>query len=479
MSPDGSILAHGIGGAKDLPVSPELAIAGAVAALAVSFVVLAIAWRNPRYDEATSGRVAPAFFARVVDSTAARVLLRVVGMVGFAYAAVAAVLGQDLLTNPFFGMFYVWWWVGLVPLSVLLGPVWKAISPVRTINQLFAKVSGSDPDEGVFTYPERLGYWPAAVGLFAFVWLELVYPYSTELGPVRLWAATYVALMLLGGALFGNSFYERADPFEVYSTLASKLSVWGRRGTQLVVRSPLANLDSVVVRPGLVAVVAVLFGSTAYDSFKDASVWVRFIQSTSFPVFALNNLALLTFCVGVGLIFALGSGATGLERDDTPRPASPWPGLRGILRDPRALAPSAWLVLRRGAVAVRRRAPLPNQFAHSVVPIILGYIVAHYLSYLIEVGQSTLILASDPLGNGSDLLGTGDLTVSYWLSYHPTLLANIKVLAVVLGHVLGVVAAHDRAVRLLPKRHQLTGQLPLLLAMVAFTVGGLYLLFAA
>jgi hypothetical protein len=43
----------------------------------------------------------------------------------------------------------------------------------------------------------------------------------------------------------------------------------------------------------------------------------------------------------------------------------------------------------------------------------------------------------------------------------------------------GVVAAHERAVRILPRRHQLTGQLPLLFAMVAFTVGGLYLLFAA
>jgi hypothetical protein len=59
------------------------------------------------------------------------------------------------------------------------------------------------------------------------------------------------------------------------------------------------------------------------------------------------------------------------------------------------------------------------------------------------------------------------------------MLANIKVLAVVLGHVLGVIAAHERAVRILPPRHQLTGQLPLLFAMIAFTAGGLYLLFAA
>ena len=56
-------LAHGIGGAKDLPVSPGLAIAGAVAALVVSFTVLAVAWREPRYDAATTGRAAPGLLA--------------------------------------------------------------------------------------------------------------------------------------------------------------------------------------------------------------------------------------------------------------------------------------------------------------------------------------------------------------------------------------------------------------------------------
>ena len=442
MSPDGISLAHGIGGAKDLPVSPELAIAGAVAALTVSFTVLAVAWRQPRYDEATSGRPAPVWLARLVDSTGFRVALRVLGVVVFAYAGVAAVLGKDLLTNPVFGMFYVWWWVGLVPLSLLLGPVWKAISPVRSINLAFARLSGSDPDHGLYDYPARLGYWPAAVGLFAFVWLELVYPYSTQLGPVRLWGAVYVAVMLLGGALFGSTFYSRADPFEVYSSLVAKLSVWGRRGDLLVVRSPLANLDTVPVRPGLVAVVAVLFGSTAFDSFKDSTPWVKFVQGTDVSTNLLNNLALLAFCVTVGLVFAGSCVLTGVV-DDV------------------------------------RRGDLPNQFAHSVVPIIVGYVVAHYLTYLVEVGQQTLIQASDPLGNGSNLLGTADWSVNYWLSYHPTLLATTKVVAVVLGHVVAVVAAHDRAMRILPKRHQLTGQLPLLFAMIAFTVGGLYLLFAA
>ncbi len=443
MSPDGISLAHGIGGAKDLPVSPELAIAGAVAALTVSFTVLAIAWRNPRYNEATSGRPAPAPLERLVDAAWFRIALRVVGMLLFGYVVVAAVFGKDLLINPVFGIFYVWWWVGLVPLSLLFGPVWKAISPPRTINLLFAKLSGSDPGRGVFTYPERLGHWPAAVGLFAFVWMELVYPHAAELGPVRLWCAAYVAVMLLGGALFGSTFYARADPFEVYSSLVARMSVWGRRRNgRLVVRSPLANLDTTPARPGLVAVVAVLFGSTAFDSFRDSSAWVQFVQDSSVSPHLLNNLALLGFCVAVGLVFTAGCVATGVgEHLD--------------------------------------RRSLPDAFAHSVVPIIVGYIVAHYLTYLLEVGQSTLIYVSDPLSNGSNLFGTADWSVNYWLSYHPTLLANIKVLAVVAGHVLGVIAAHERAVEVLPRRHQLTGQLPLLFAMVAFTVGGLYLLFAA
>lgn len=434
-------LAHGIGGAKDLPISPELAIAGAVAALVVSFTVLAIAWREPRYDEATTGRPVR-FLATLVDAPAYAISLRVLGMVGFLYVAAAGVFGRDVLTNPFFGMVYVWWWVGLVPLSLLLGPVWKAISPVRTINVAFAKLSGSDPDRGVYAYPERLGYWPAALGLFAFVWLELVHPQFNELGAVRLWCAIYVALMLLGGALFGSRFYERGDPFEVYSTLVSKLSPWGRRDGELVVRSPMANLDTVTVAPGLVAVLGVLFGSTAFDSFRDSSFWVRYTQGSTVSTFLLDNLALLVFCAGAIVVFVLGAACTGVE-----------PGMR--------------------------RLSLPDRFAHSIVPIVVGYVVAHYLTYLVEYGQQTLIFASDPFSNGANYLGTADWSVNYWLSYHPTFLATTKVLAVVLGHVLGVVAAHDRAIHVLPKRHQLTGQLPLLFAMVAFTVGGLYLLFAA
>jgi hypothetical protein len=338
-------------------------------------------------------------------------------------------------------------WVGFVPASLLFGPAYKAISPVRTINAAFAKLTGGDPDQGVFVYPERLGYWPAALGLYLFVWMELVYPFATELGPVRLWCAVYVAAMLVGGALFGNTFYAHADPFEVYSTLVSRMSVWARRDKQLLVRSPLANLATTPVKPGLVAVTAVLFGSTAFDSFKDSTRWVKFIQgdfvaSHGGALTLFTNLALLGFVLAVAVIFTVGTMLTGVGPD-------------------------------------RRRTELPRQFAHSIVPIVIGYMIAHYLTYLLEVGEQTIIYMSDPFSNGSNWFGTADWQVSYFFSVHATALATIKVLAVVVGHVVGVIAAHDRAIHLLPKKHQLTGQLPLLVAMICFTAGGLYLLFSS
>jgi uncharacterized membrane protein len=437
------VFAHGIGGAKDLPIPAEYAMAGAGAALAVSFIVLALAWRTPRFDAATHGRPAPAWLASLVDSPAFALVLRVLGLVFFGYVVWAAVAGPDLLLNPTFGVVYVLLWVGLVPMSLLFGPFYRAVSPVRTIHLAFTRLTGGRPDEGIATLPRWMGMWPAALGLLAFVWLELVYPGSTYLSPVRLWFAAYLAISIVGAAVFGSEWLEKADPFEVYSTLVGHLSVFGRTadGT-LVLRSPLGNLDGVPPDRGLVGVVAVLFGSTAFDSFKDSNEWLRFTQSSSLSSTWLDFLALLVFCTVVGVSFAAATMSTGVQE-----------GLG--------------------------RRTLPDRFAHSVVPIVVGYVVAHYLSYFVEVGQQTVVQLSDPLGKGWNLLGTADWKVSYWISTHPTFLAVVKVLAVVTGHVLGVVAAHDRAVKLLPKRHQLTGQLPLLFVMVFYTVTGLYLLFGA
>ena len=255
--------------------------------------------------------------------------------------------------------------------------------------------------------------------------------------------AAYLAVMLVGAAVFGEEWFERADPFEVYSSLLAKLSPWGRTDGRLVVRSPLANLGTTVPRPGLVAAVAVLFGSTAFDSYKDTIQWQRFVLDAGLNEIFVNSVALLVFCLVVGGTFTLAAMSTGVETT--------------------------------GPNAVRRTA-LPDMLAHSVIPIIVGYMTAHYLSYLLEQGQATLMQLSDPMVRGDNLLGTANWSVNYWLSFHPTLLAVIKVLAVITGHIVGVIAAHDRAIKLLPPRHHVTGQIGMLVVMVFYTMTGLYLL---
>jgi hypothetical protein len=129
-----------------------------------------------------------------------------------------------------------------------------------------------------------------------------------------------------------------------------------------------------------------------------------------------------------------------------------------------------------GLDRVQRRA-LPGDMAHSLIPIVVGYIFAHYLTYLVERGQQAVFALADPFGRGWNPLGLAHLHVAYVLSAHPPVLAVIKVGCVVTGHIVAVIAAHDKALRLLPEGHQLSGQLTMMLVMVGYTFTGLYLLF--
>ena len=147
---------HGLGGAKDLPIPLGLAVAGGIASLVVSFCVLALAWRTPRYQQ-PGGRPAPRWLAELVDDHRFQWTVRILGLLFFGYLTWALIWGPDLTNNPALGTFYVLVWVGLVPASLLFGRIARAVSPVRTLNLLLAKVTGGDPAVGVFVYPVRLG----------------------------------------------------------------------------------------------------------------------------------------------------------------------------------------------------------------------------------------------------------------------------------------------------------------------------------
>jgi hypothetical protein len=322
---------------------------------------------------------------------------------------------------------------------------------VRTVYLLLRRALPERLSRPRLSYPEHWGYRPGAVGLFAFVWLELASPNSASLPWVRGWLLVYAVVLLVGAWLCGQRWLARADPFGVYSMAVSRLSPFRRSTTTggIVIGNPFDHLPSLPVRPGVVAMLAVLLGSTAFDSYSSSPTWRNFADGlarfaphvpSTLMSSALRTIGLLIFISVVALTFSLAARATG-----------------GVDRE-------------------QRRA-LPGQLAHSLIPIVVGYIFAHYLSYLVERGQQAVIALADPFGRGWNLLGLAHLPVAYVLSQHPPVLAAIKVACVVTGHIVAVIAAHDRALRLLPAGHQLTGQLTMMLVMVGYTFTGLYLLF--
>jgi hypothetical protein len=426
-------------------------LVGAAWVLTFTFALVALAWRRPRFDPRKPGHPLPQVVTRLVDSRLLRAAVAGLALLFTAWVVMAGLFGPQNPTNALPQVFYVLLWVGLVAVSLIVGPVWRVLSPARTLYRLAYRVPFVRRAISPLTYPSNWGYRPAAVGLFAFVWMELASPDSASMPMIKIWVLLYFCVLFTGAGMCGDLWLARADPFDVYSSVVSRLSPFRRDLTTgaIVIGNPLDHLPSLPVRPGVVAVVSVLFGSTVFDSFSASPDWRNFADRVSrmadaVPTYAassvLRTIGLIVFITVVAVSFSLAARAT-----------------RAVDRD------------------TRRR--FPGQMAHSLIPIVVGYIFAHYLSYLVERGQQAVFALGDPLGRDWNLLGLAHLHVDYLLSRHPTALASIKVLCVVTGHVVAVIAAHDKALRLLPAGRQVTGQLAMMLVMVAYTFTGLYLLF--
>jgi hypothetical protein len=119
---------------------------------------------------------------------------------------------------------------------------------------------------------------------------------------------------------------------------------------------------------------------------------------------------------------------------------------------------------------------LADAFLGSLVPIALVYAVAHYFSLLVIQGQFAIPLASDPFGRGWDLLGSAAFRPNL-APLSPNTIWYVQVVALVVGHVLALTLAHDRAVGLFRSAQTAARtQYAMLALMVLYTVGGLRLL---
>jgi hypothetical protein len=432
--------AHGLVQRTTLPI-PEVVFAWAAAiVLVLSFFGLAVLWPTPRLQD-PRWRPLPGGLGRVLGSAVVEVLCAAIGGALFAIVIYAGYEGGgSALDNLAPTFILIDFWVGLVFASVLFGDVFRAFSPWRAI-QL----------PGIRPYPERWGRFPAAIALLGFTWIELVSGWGEVPGDLTTAAVGYTVYTLAMQAVFGTEAWTRnGEAFAVYFNLFSRLSVWETRDRVVGLRPPLAGLPRLEPVPGTVLFVAVMIGTVTFDGLSQGQLWKDISVDLAGAIDGIVGLDAAPKVVGtLGLLLgvAVVGGFYRLGID----------GARSVGGDISAAQ------LRRG-------------FIHTLVPIAMVYVAAHYLTFLLFEGQATFYLASDPLGRGWDLIGTASRAIDYtYLSQNATW--YLQVAFVVVGHVAALTLAHDRALALYrdPKL-AVRSQYWMLAVMVGFTSLALWLL---
>lgn len=448
------ILAHGLGGRTDLPLPVWMFGYGAAAALLISFAALGLFWPTARLEGPARERAVADPSAPVPRALAG--LARTAGLVVFAVVMVAAAVGENSpRANLAPVTVYVTFWVGMLFVSALVGNVWSVVSPFDTLVAAARRIRGGAqrPGPGAVradaTGPDAAvgegrdwGYWPGAVGLLVFVWVELVYPDRAVPRTLFVLMAAYTVAVLAGGVRWGGAWLRRGEAFAaLFGVVAHMAPLYRADDGRVRLRAPLVGLARLQWRPGIEALVLVALGSTSFDGLSRTRFWLDLTGDLSGTAATLAGTA--------GMLWAIAIVATAYVG---------------------AMRLASRLVDDRLTTEEMRA-----EFVHSLVPIAVAYAVAHYFSLLVLEGQAGIALASDPLGRGWDLFGTATWVTNFSL-VSPRTVAYVQAGAIVLGHVAGVVLAHDRALALFDRRDATRSQYPLLAAMVLFTVGGLYLL---
>ena len=438
--------AHGIGQVKDLPVPVWLFYYGGAIVLVVSFALLGALWRRPLLEGYTGGRPLPEGLQRFLLSRGLRVAAGAVSLALYVLVLATCFLGEQD-SNVNLGPTFIWviFWLGLVPVVVIFGNVWRVLSPWRAAADAAAWLT-RDRQWSPAPYPERWGRRPAAILLFAFTAFELAYDSPSDPATLGFAAFIYSVITWFGMFLYGREAWTRnGEAFAVYFELLSRMSPFAIRDGRIIVRRPLVGLTARDAVPGTLAFVAVMLGSVSFDGLSRTTRWLGWRYDVATSGNGGDTLAMLL-------------------------------NLGGLI-----LMVCAVALTYLAAVAVARRVsgsdqPLERLFVYSLVPIALAYAVAHYFSLLVNQMQYAIRMFSDPFGYGWDLFGTADFPTKLSL-LTPKTVWYTQVAALVIGHVIGLVLAHDRAVALFRSpRLALRTQYAMLALMVLYTVGGLWLL---
>jgi hypothetical protein len=448
-------LAHGLVARSDLPIPEWLFGWAAAMVLVISFVALAILWPEPRLQR-ESWRPLPGGIGRVLAGRPVQIICGAIGVFLLGLVVYTGLQGVQSSTANFAPTFiYVIFWLGFVPASVLLGDVFRAFNPWRAIGRAVAwvaRIAARGELPAPLSYPERLGRWPAAAGVFAFATLELVASNGDRPENLAIATLIYSALTFIAMALYGvERWCDRGEAFSVYFNLFSRLSPVSTRDGEVGLRKPLSGLPALEPAAGTVPLLAVMIGSVSFDGAAEAAPWTKIAPDIAqfFQDVGLSpqNALELTFLLGLlaSVLLVYGFYRLGIL------------GARSV----------------GGGLSADR---LASAFAHSLVPIALAYVAAHYFTLLLFQGQAMAFLVSDPLGDGSDLFGTADSQIDY------TIIGGEatwywQVGFVVAGHVTALILAHDRALALYDDaKLAVRSQYWMLAVMVGFTSLALWLL---
>jgi hypothetical protein len=445
--------AHGLVGKQDLPIPRWLFAWGAALVLVISFVGLAALWPKPRLEEPRERRL----LKLPVQLEVLAGLIGIAIYVIVVYAGLAGVQTSTANLTP--TTVYVLFWVGIPVLSLLFGDVFRPFNPWLALGRgtgwLVKRLgAGADP----LPYPLRLGRWPAVVGIFAFAWVELVYVNKADPSTLSIMILAYTALQVVGMSVYGTEAWSRnGDAFGVYFNLFSRLSALHWERGELRLRAPLGGAPFLDPIPGTVPLLCTMIGTTSFDGFSQGPLWTgtnglgiqlqrRFLDLGFNAEVALE----ISFTIGLLAVVLI---INGLYRLGVL-------GMRSVGEDHRATE-------------------LGRRFVHSLIPIALAYVVAHYCSLLLYQGQAIGYLISDPLGHGSNIFGTADKTIDYGV-ITATGVWYVQVVALVSGHAAGLALAHDRALSMYRSARAATrSQYWMLVVMIGFTSLGLWLLSAA
>lgn len=444
--------AHALESRVDLPIPEWLFVWAASLVLIVSFVTMSVAWREPKLERPGNRNLPRLGWLLRPPIEGLCGALGVALLVLVVWSGFAGTSAPDQNFAPTF--VFVTFWLGMAVLSVLFGNVFRAFNPWRAIARTASWIGdrvtrGNLP--APLPYPSALGRWPAVAGIIGFLLLELVFSGETP-DTLATAALIYTATTLLAMGAYGTeTWLDKGEAFSVYFRMLSFLSPFRRKDDRIAFGKPLRGAWDWFAERGSVALVLVVIGATAFDGATEGplvdpiSTVFGWLFDAGVDQVAATRLTNSAFLIGSVLLVAavFWLGAWGMD------------SVRG--------AP------RLGA--------LGGLFAHSLIPIALAYLVVHYLSFfLYQVQAQFTFLLSDPLGKGWDLFGTASGGINYSI-FSSEQTWYIQVGALVIGHVTGLVYAHDKALVVYGDVRSATrSQYWMLAVMVAFTSLGLFLL---